>query len=246
MIWRISVRDLKLIVDLLRDILLQIWLEFDSTGIKFLSVDPEKVASIEMRLAPSSQEYKCNEPFVFSFYLQSLFKILRGANKNEVVVFTCFRENQNEMVVRITGNDNQCFLIHRIQEPRPEYMPIPVPLVDTYLIEMDGDAFYTVVRDLGAVGKLLEVSANAEKQIIFGTRDALGTTAEYVLQDQLAKSEFPPQSYIIKYIEKFTKPGLTERIVIEFGHGSPIRFVWNMDYGYLALNVAPLPGKANP
>jgi hypothetical protein len=246
MIWRISVRDLKLIVDLLRDILLQIWLEFDVTGIKFLSVDPEKVASIEMRLAPSAQEYKCSEPFVFSFYLQSLFKILRGANKNEVAVFTCFRENQNEMVVRITGNDNQCFLIHRIQEPRPEYMPIPFVNPNTYQIEMDGDAFYTVVRDLGAVGKLLEVSANAEKQIIFGTRDALGTTAEYVLQDKLAESEFPVQSYIIKYIEKFTKPGLTERISIEFGPGNPIRFVWNTDYGCLALSVAPLPGKSSP
>jgi DNA polymerase III sliding clamp (beta) subunit (PCNA family) len=246
MIWRISVRELKLIVDLLRDILLQIWLEFDVTGIKFLSVDPEKVASINMALAPSQQEYKCNEPFVFSFYLQSLFKILRGANKNEVAVFTCFRENKNEMVVRITGNDNQCFLIHRIQEPKPDYMPIPVPAVNTYTIEMDGDAFYTVVRDLSAVGKLLEVSANSEKQIIFGTRDALGTTAEYVLQDRLAKSEFSAQSYIIKYIEKFTKPGLTDKILIRFEEGGPIRFVWSMDYGYLALNVAPLPGKSTP
>lgn len=246
MIWRISVRDLKLIIDLLRDILLQVWLEFDPMGIRFLSVDPEKVASIIMRLSPSAQEYKCSDSFVFSFYIQSLFKILRGANKNEVAVLTCFKENQNEMVVRITGNENQCFLIHRIQEPKPDYMPIPVPLVDTYVVKMDGDAFYTIIKDLGAVGKLLEVSANEEKRIIFGTRDALGTTAEYVLQDQLAKSEFPPQYYIIKYIEKFTKPGLTEKIVIEFGRGETIRFVWNMDFGYLALSVAPLPGKSTP
>lgn len=246
MIWRISVRDLKLIVDLLRDILLQIWMEFDTDGLKFLSVDPEKVASIDMRLSPSSQEYKCAEPFVFSFYLQSLFKILRGANKNEVAVFTCFKDNPNHMVVRITGNDAQCFVIHRINEPKPEYMPIPFDKPNIYRLEMPGDDFYTMVRDLGAVGKLLEVSANDENRISFGTRDALGTTAEYIVEKMLADKPFASQFYIIKYIEKFTKPGLTENIVVEFGEGNPIRFVWNTDYGYLALNVAPLPGKSIP
>lgn len=246
MIWRISVRDLKLIVDLLRDILLQIWLEFDSSSISFVSVDPEKVASIDMKLEPSPQEYKCSQPFVFSFYLQSLFKILRGAHKNEVAVFTCFQENPNQMVVRITGNDAQCFVIHRIQEPKPEYAVIPFDKPNTYKLEMPGDACYAMIRDLGAVGKLLEISANGDRRISFLTRDALGTVAEYVVETMLAAAPFPPQHYIIKYIEKFTKPGLTEKIEVEFGEGNPIRFLWNTGYGYLALNVAPLPGKSSP
>lgn len=246
MIWRISVRELKLIVDLLRDILLQVWLEFTKDGvIRFCSVDPEKVASIEMELRPSEQEYKCAETMIFSFYLQSLFKILRGAPKNEVAVLTCFRENPDDMVVRITGNDDQVFVIRRVNEPQPQYKALSYSPVTTF--EVKADAFYAMIRDLGAVGKLLNVSIDDRGKIIFVTKDVLGTTAEYVMEPEHQKSEkVESQEFIIKYIEKFSKPGLADNIWIAIGNNSPIRFAWNMDFGYLALNVAPLPGKPTP
>lgn len=250
MIWRIPVRDLKLIVDLLRDILLQVCIDFDTQEIKFCSVDPEKVASVEMCLNPSMQEYKCILPISFSFYLQSLFKVLRGADKKEVAVLSCFADDPDRMTVRITGNDAQCFVIWRIKEPRPDYRALPFK--QAYSWKMDGNDFYTMIRDLSAIGKILEVSVlPAKDQLVFGTRDALGTTAEYVMEQPLEKSVSQvmgtdAQRYIFKYIEKFAKPGLTEKIWISVGPRSPIRFVWNMDYGYLALNVAPLPERANP
>lgn len=247
MIWRISVRELKLIVDLLRDILLQVWFQFDTETIHFLSVDPEKIASIELNLRPSKQEYTCQEPVIFSFYLQSLFKILRGAPKHEVAVLTCFRENPNDMVVRITGNDAQCFVIRRIQEPMPQFQTLPEK--SNMNISMNGDDFYTMIRDLGAIGKLLNISVDGDGRVLFGTQDALGTTAEYIMNEALAPEEMknmPTQSYIVKYAEKFTKPGLNDNLLIYLGRGAPIKFVWNMDSGCLALSVAPLPGKTNP
>lgn len=246
MIWRVGVRDLKLIVDLLRDTLLQLWLEFGSDGaIRFCSVDPEKVASIEMELKPSSQEYKCTETIVFSFYLQSLFKILRGASKNEAAVLTCFKENPDDMVVRITGNEEQVFVIRRVNDPQPQYKALPYTPLTTF--EVKADVFYAMIRDLGAVGKILNVFINEAGKIIFTTRDVLGTTAEYVMDspDSQAKN-VEPQQFIIKYVEKFAKPGLADNIWIAIGRNSPIRFAWNMDFGYLALNVAPLPGKTTP
>lgn len=246
MIWRISVRDLKLIVDLLRDILLQIWLEFGDDGtIRFCSVDPEKVASIDMELKPSPQEYKCNEKIVFCFYLQSLFKILRGASKNEAAVLTCFKENPNDMVVRITGNDDQVFVIRNINDPQPQYKVLPYIPITTF--EVKGEAFYAMIRDLGAVGKLLNVSIDESGNVVFVTKDALGTTAEYAMKPWGQPSvEVESQEFIIKYVEKFAKPGLAENIWIAIGKNSPIRFAWNMDFGYLALNVAPLPGRPTP
>lgn len=245
MIWRIPVRELKLIVDILRDILMQVWIEFrDDGSIQLCSVDPEKVASIQMKLTPSPQEYKCSETVVFSLYLQSLFKILRGASKNEVAVLTCFRENPDHLVVRITGNDAQCFVIHRIQGDRPEYEE----LTFTHDVEivMDADSCYTMIRDLGAVGKLLTVGVDQEGVTIFRTSDALGTSAEYSTDKNNLRRAIGNQTYILRYIEKFCKPGLANEISIIIGPSSPIRFVWNMDYGYLALNVAPLPGSSNP
>lgn len=245
MIWRIPVRELKLIVDILRDILMQIWIDFrDDGSIRFCAVDPEKVASISMDLRPSSQEYKCTETITFSLYTQSLFKILRGAPKNEVAVLTCFKENPNDMVVRITGNDSQCFVIHRIQEAQPQYQELPY--VSQLNIKLDANNFYAMIRDLGAIGKLLEVSTDDQGRVIFQTRDAMGTTAEYMVEEVSS----PPvvlekQSYIIRYIEKFCKPGLATHLLVVMGPRSPIRFVWSMDYGYLSLNVAPLPGKTS-
>lgn len=248
MIWRISVRDLKLIVDILRDILMQIWIEFNADGtIQFCAVDPEKVASIRMCLEPSAQEYKCTETIRFSLYLQSLFKILRGAAKNEVAVLTCFRENPDQLVVRITGNDAQCFVVHRIKEEQPQYEELSWTY-GFHKMAMNADDFYTMIRDLGAVGKLLEVSVNDEGRAIFQTKDALGTSAEYITLEPVSENRkaVKSQTYIMRYIEKFCKPGLADNIAIFIGPSSPIRFVWNMDYGYLALNVAPLPGKASP
>lgn len=243
MIWRIAVRDLKLIVDILRDILLQVWMEFANDGhIRMSCVDPEKVVVVDMDLAPSAQEYKCQETVVFCLYIQSLFKIIRGAGRNEVAVLTIFKDDPDWMTVRITGNDYQEFKIRRVHEPSP-ILASPPPPQFAYSLKVEANNFYAAIRDLSAVGKVVTVVVNGQDDIQFSTTDSLGTEACYQFPDVHIESAVRPSyssRYVIKYIEKFAKPGLAGDIYVLLGNNLPLRCEWRMDFGCLVLSVAPL------
>lgn len=237
------VRELKLIVDILRDILLQVWIEFGSDGhIRMSCVDPEKVVVVDMDLMPTTMEYKCQETTVFCMYIQSLFKIIRGAGRNEVVVMTIFKDDPDWMTVRITGNDYQEFKIRRIQEP-PTILSSGPPPPFEHSLKVEANNFYSAIRDLSAIGKIVEVAVNEKDDIEFTTTDSLGTKASYQFPDVHIEAPIRPayqNRFVIKYIEKFAKPGLSSDIYVLLGKNLPLRCEWRTDFGCLVLSVAPL------
>lgn len=242
MIWRVPVRELKMIIDILRDILLQVSFRFGDDGTISLScADPEKVVLVNMLLTPSQQEFKCTRTIVFGFYIQSLFKIIRGAAKNEVAWLSIYNNNPDVMVVRVTNNDYQEFQVKRIADT-PDLVPQVVHEY-AYHLTVEANNFYAAIRDLSGVGKVVTVNVGGLDEIVFETEDALGTRASYQFHSvEIAAPLRNPYThrYIIKYVEKFSKPGLAENIKIMLGRDLPLRCEWNMDFGCLALSVAPL------
>lgn len=236
--WQISVRQLKAIVDLLKDIVMEVVFVFDKGEILMTSVDPEKIAAVYMKINPNNEEYRCLERFEFPMYVQSLFRVLKGANRNETVSLI-IGENAEELFIYISGSADQQFTIKKLQFGPP--MP---PTEIQYPIEtsIQADAFHSSIRDLASIGKVLNLSVDhASNQVRMKTMDPLGINAVYCINKDRQDAVNINNRFIIKYIEKFCKPGLADEIHISIGPDLPFRCEWRMENGYLAMYLSPFP-----
>jgi len=235
--WRVPVRELKCIVDVLKDFLMEIELVFSENKITIDSVDPEKIVMVHLELQPSDQEYRCPTPIRFPLYIQSLFKILRGADRNDIVHLHILHPENDVMRVFTTNYENKIFLIRKLQDyAAPE---LALPTQPYFLTEkVSADNFYTSIRDMAAVGKVVHIF-NRDSKVVFRTSDPMELTAEYEMETGVMHLALDNQ-YIIKYIEKFSRPGLNPSIYISLGKNVPLKCEWRMDSGCLVLYVAPL------
>lgn len=244
MIWNVKSKTIKLIVDILKDILLQVWFVFESDRIVMYNIDDEKMVSVCLNLKPPLEEYRCATPVVFSFYIQSLFKIMRGVPRDDMLVFKIQERELNIMSIRWNKDPSPTFYLHSLPDENPQYQ-LDYAGLSTFDLEIDAQSFFSAIRDLSAVGKLLVVTREPE-EITFTTTNEFKTSAIYSWPMPHKDEHKVIGRYIIKYIEKFSKPGLCDTIRLQFDHIAGdekylLKCEWNMCFGYLRLNVAPLP-----
>lgn len=238
MIWRCDTHTLKLIVDILKDILLQVWFVFDPDGSIFMmNTDDEKIVTISMFLRPSTQQFTCRGRVVFSFYIQNLFKILRGAPKNSETVMAVFPDNCSEMMIRWNHEPYPFYVLRNLPGDPPQFVvKHETALVHTF----KADEFYYIIRDLAIIGKVVTITGK-NSDIILSAENEFGTRAQHVLAVRQDSALNVTSRHIIKYLEKFTKPGLATEIKVGFENDLPFTCEWNMDFGFLRMSVAALP-----
>lgn len=238
MIWRCETHTIKLIVDILKDILLQVWFVFDSDGTIFMmNMDDEKIVTINMHLRPPANQFKCSSRVVMSFYIQNLFKILRGAPKNSETVMAIYKDNQGEMLIRWNDEPYPSYCLRNLPDDPPQFVvKHETPLIYTF----KANEFYYMIRDLAIIGKVVTITGKKD-EIIMSAENEFGTSVKHVLAVHKNSNLESTSRHIIKYIEKFTKPGLSNEITVGIESGLPFTCEWNMDFGFLRMSVAALP-----
>lgn len=226
----------KQISETLKDIMAECWFEFDLETITMRNVDPEKVVSVHLFLKPPSTEYRCTEKFVFSFYIQTLYRIFRGVRPTDTVAFvqidyaslriTIMTESgnvKNEVVMKqLNLCDARNFLVV------PHRYPVEV--------DMEYSQFYGILRDLSSLSRKVDIKIDGG-EITFSAEDDYGTVSMF-RQSFNNLNYSTRQSYIAKYLEKFSKSGFCDRIVMKIGTGMPLTLLYNLAHGFLTMSIS--------
>ena len=238
MIWRCETNTLKLIVDILKDVLLQVWFVFDPDGTIFMmNMDDEKIVTISMFLRPSTEQFTCRSRVVFSFYIQNLFKILRGAPKNSETIMAVYDDNCKEMLIRWNDEPYPAYVLRNLPGEPPQF----VVNHETALVHsFNAASFHYIIRDLAIIGKVVTITGKND-EIVLSAENEFGTRVKHVLAVKQDNALNFTSRHIIKYLEKFTKPGLATEIKVGFENGLPFTCEWSMDFGFLRMSVAALP-----
>lgn len=237
MIWRVETRVLKLIVDILKDILLQVWFVFDvDRSIYMINTDDEKIVTVTMYLRPSEATFSCKERTVFSFYIQNLFKVLRGAPKNSETILAIYMDNPTEMLIRWDDEPYPAYVLRHLPDEQPLFA---VNHQTPSYQSVKADTFYGIIRDLSTIGKIVTITGNHEG-IILSSENEFGTKVQHRLPIPNLRGGFTSR-HIIKYLEKFSKPGLEVDMQLFYGDNEPFTCEWNTGFGYLRMSAAALP-----
>lgn len=237
MIYVSSAKQLKAIADSLKDFLSECLFEFCPSGIHMRTTDPEKIVFINMEIQPPPTEYKCLSRITFYFYIQTLYRVLRGVKPTDTAVM--FMQFTDDLHLHILDKSNT-LKHHIIIPPLKSNAVVHIPVSKPYhsKVEIPNSVFYHAVHDLSAISRVGTFQFSPSQLLIQSQDDQQVQFVCTIPVTLDPKSLPPPQTVLLKFLEKFTKPNLMSSVYVEYDNDLPFSLFYQLEHGFLRLTIA--------
>jgi proliferating cell nuclear antigen len=234
---------IKSLLEVLKDIINDVNIYFDSTGMKIIAFDVARVTLVYVKLAAENfEEYSCPTELVLGINVTNTFKLLKSISNTDILSIT----NNDENLIITVSNDGKKstskFSI-RLLDLNEDILEIPETDAstshETLIPSID---FQKIVRDMSNIGSelLIKRTSNtvefscegdfAEKQTIIEQADDVGPKGATGV-------------FSLKYLSMFTKATILCPIVqiVQESDDSPIVFKYTIaNLGDLRFYLAPI------
>jgi len=231
-------QKLKQISETLKDILAECWFVFDSTSIVMRNVDPEKVVSVHLYLRPPSDQYRCTSEFTFPFYIQTLYRIFRGVRLGDMATIQDIPNGGGAILISIhteKGVLKNEIRMKPLQSQGLYFLTPPIKYdVD---ITFESCQLYNILRDLSSLSRKVVLQIDG-RYVSLIAEDDYGTISTHRQDFDILNYQFK-NTYLSKYLEKFSKPGLGESITLRVCQGVPLTALYNLEHGSLTMSISP-------
>lgn len=238
----IQATAIKSLLEVLKDIITDVNVYFDSTGVKIIAFDVARVTLVHVKLsAENFEEYSCTKDIVLGINVVNTFKLLKSISNTDILTITHDQEN---LIVTVSNDGKKCtskFTI-RLLDLNEDLLEIPENSDSvTYETLVPSIDFQKIIRDMSnigteltvkRVGSLIEFSCEgdfADKKTTIEQTEDIGTVVT--------------GSFSLKYLSMFTKATILCPIVqiIQENDDSPIMFKYTIaNLGELKFYLAPI------
>ena len=102
----VQANALRTLIEVLKDVLNDINIVFDKSGIKIMSMDGSHVALIHMKLeAEKFEEFICPEKMNIGICVSSLYKLMKTVSNSDTIAMYIAEHNSNELAIKIENAD---------------------------------------------------------------------------------------------------------------------------------------------
>lgn len=234
---------IKSLLEVLKDIINDVNVYFDSTGMKIVAFDVARVTLVYVKLdAENFEEYSCPKEVILGINVSNTFKLLKSISNNDILSITNNDENLIITVSNSTKKSTSKFSI-KLLDLNEDFLDLPessdTDIKETMIPSID---FQKIVRDMSNIGSELLVKRTgntvefscegdfAEKQTIIEQNDDAGTPGA-------------SGTFSLKYLSMFTKATILCPIVqlIQNTDETPIILKYTIaNLGELRFYLAPL------
>jgi proliferating cell nuclear antigen len=210
----ISPANIRSLVDVLKDLVTDTPIVFDSGGLLVRAMSPERHFIVHMRLdADKFQHYYCNELFV-GINMLNLHKFMRTLDKSsqDVLVMSINENDPNHMCICLENADKRQrikFSLNLIDLNNPHIMPLPTEF--TASIQLASADFLKLCRDMVTVSKVVEIKS-VGNQIWFSCSGDIGKYEQVMVSDREDADSADPATeeivqgvFLLKYLNLFSK-----------------------------------------
>ena len=112
----VQANALRTLIEVLKDVLNDININFDSSGIKIMSMDGSHVALIHMKLeAEKFEEYTCPNKINIGLCVSSLYKLMKTASNSDTIAMYITEDKPNELSIKIENADKNTSTIFTLK-----------------------------------------------------------------------------------------------------------------------------------
>jgi proliferating cell nuclear antigen len=206
----------RTLIEALKEILTDVNIEFDSTGMKILAMDNHLVALVHMRLySKYFERFYCPKARVCGVSMAHLFKLLKIMSQNDVLTFYIEKSNPNILNIQIETSERS--LRHTFEMKLMDIATDRVDVEDTdfaSVIRLVSSEFQKLCRDMQLLSEYIEIKS-CSNQLIFTVKNDWVTQETVVSENKtnngmqyiqnLRPDEVIQGIFSLKYLSLFTK-----------------------------------------
>jgi proliferating cell nuclear antigen len=206
----------KQVVDALKEILMDVNLEFDETGMKIVALDTTHIVLVHLKLdADRFETYTCEKKLYVGINMLKLHMLIKTVSNNDVLTLFIERDDPNYLGIRIENPDKNLRTTYKLSMLDIDVINISIPPADfETIITMPSVDFQKIIRDMHNLADFIEIS-NVENQLTFKckgdfcTQDTIigadKNQAITIVKNSNRSHEIIQGMYSLKYLVMFTK-----------------------------------------
>ena len=239
----------KILVEALKELLVDTCIEFDDTGLKVISMDNSHVVLVHLKLEASKFEYYyCENKMSIGVNMLNLFKLVRTINSNDTLTLFIEKNDLNHIGIKIENGEKNQKTVYKLNlldlnnpnitiDPAEFNSQINLPSVD----------FQKIIRDMNQLAEYVEIK-NINNQLILSCNGEF-CSQETVLMDNEGincisnkkSDEIVQGIFSLKYLVLFTKcTNLCSTVELYLKNDYPLICLWRVaSLGEIRLCLAP-------
>lgn len=248
----IQASALRTLSEVLREILVDVNIRFDSSGFTIMTISKKHKAIIHLKLnADKFEDYWCSENFTIGVSMISFHKLLKTISNSDIVSFFVTKNDSHKLGIKIENKEKKIVdtSMLKLLDLDDQTIEIP-PITFESIFNMPCVDFHKHCRDLATISDMVDIKILgngevfsmscvgdfAEKEIQIGEEDAknkLGTNVKSALIGQ----------FLIKYLNLFCKSAsLCPSVSICLKEDFPILLIFSVaNLGSLRFCLSPGP-----
>lgn len=239
----------KILVEALKELLVDTCIEFDDTGLKVISMDNSHVVLVHLKLEANKFEYySCENKMSIGVNMLNLFKLVRTINSNDTLTLFIEKNDLNHIGIKIENGEKNQKTVYKLNlldlnnpnitiDPAEFNSQINLPSVD----------FQKIIRDMNQLAEYVEIK-NINNQLILSCNGEF-CSQETVLMDNEGincisnkkSDEIVQGIFSLKYLVLFTKcTNLCSTVELYLKNDYPLICLWRVaSLGEIRLCLAP-------
>jgi len=206
----------KQVVDAMKEILMDVNLEFDKTGMKIVALDNTHVVLVHLKLdAERFETYHCEKKLFVGINMLKLHMLIKTVGNSDILTLYVDKADPNKLGIRIENPDKNVKTTYGLSMLDINVVNINIPAADFQtIITMPSVDFQKIVRDMHNLADYIEIR-NVEDLLSFScTGDFCTQTTELGTERNQNMSIVRPTGqnheiiqgvFSLKYLAMFTK-----------------------------------------
>lgn len=237
----IQANAIKSLLEVLKEVINDVNIIFDPSGMKIIAFDVARVTLVCVRLfAENFEEYSCDTETFIGINVSNIFKLLKSISNNDILSISTSDENMNIVISNDQKKSTSKFTI-KLLDLNEDILEIPelgANMTETLIPSVD---FQKIVRDMSNIGSEIEIQRSGST-IMFSCEGDFASK-QTIIEQNTDVGNGVTGTFSLKYLSMFTKATILCPIVqiIQEDDDAPIIFKYSIaNLGDLSFYLAPL------
>lgn len=206
----------KQVIDALKEILMDVNLEFDETGMKVVALDNTHIVLVHLKLdAERFETYHCDKKLYVGINMLKLHMLIKTISNNDVLTLFVERGDSNHLGIRIENQEKNLRTTYKLSMLDINVLNMTIPPADfKTTITMPSIDLQKIIRDMHNLADSIEVrcvdnqinfSCNGDfcsQETVLGTEKSPGIN---INRSNGQDHEIIQGVFSLKYLSMFTK-----------------------------------------
>ena len=212
----VQASTIKLVVDALKEILMDVNLEFDNTGMKIIAMDNTHIVLIHLKLeADKFEKYYCNKKLYVGINMLKLHMLIKTISNNDILSFFVLKNDSNTLGINIENVEKNVKTTYKLSMLDIDVLDVDIPPVDfNTVITMPSAYLQKIIRDMHNLAEYIEIK-NIEGKLFLSCKGEF-CSQETILSTEKSQNicikkndeinhEIIQGNFSLKYLSIFTK-----------------------------------------